>query len=181
MIIIPYIEEWNKALLKITDLILLYEKKDFKFEEACVKFATGLEELAGKQGLSLQNEISLIKGEMLRAGRKQIEGETTAGRRKRKENEILEAVGKIKDTVNEFLEKDRTAIEESKTLLRQAAAVVATKTYMQTGERRLLGTDEVMRVMYGDNELIPVITMAVGKAGRVNCRILIDQVLSEVV
>lgn len=58
--------------------------------------------------------------------------------------------------------------------------MVVTKKMLSSGGADQLSVDEALHDMYQDKELVPVITMVIGKTGRINARLLLDQVLPEV-
>lgn len=182
MIIVPFLAEWDKVFGKLGGLVELYEKQDFSFARMCGEFMEDLERLAENQRLPLANDLALLRGEMLGAGReKPAAGEGTSAGRKKKERQIFEILIKTKQTVDEYLQKDRASAEEAKGLLRQAASVVVTKKMLSSGGADQLSVDEALHDMYQDKELVPVITMVIGKTGRINARLfaelLTDQLL----
>ncbi len=186
MLSIFIIEEFESYFAGMIPVAEYITKEHYLLEEKAGEYMAGLVGLSEKYHMPFAPDMAVIKGK-IQTYVPDLHEKEKNGRyeRKMKKQYILDCLSETKACADAYFAKTRQLLEESSILLRKVAAVAAAKGLLEKQKAarsagQLIDIDDIIFRMKQDAELMPALTSAIGTAGYLNMKCLLERAVSEV-
>ncbi|GFI69005.1 hypothetical protein IMSAG249_00826 [Lachnospiraceae bacterium] len=179
MLSILVIEEFENYFAGMIPVAEYIAKEHYMLEEKAGEYMAGLVGLSEKFHMPFAPDIAVIKGKIQNYV-PDLHEEVRNGRyeKKIKRQYLLDCLSEAKACTDDYFAKTRQLLDESSILLRKIAAVAAAKGLLE--KQQTADIDDIILHMKQDAELMPALTSAIGTAGYLNMKCLLERAVSEV-
>lgn len=169
MILIMVMQEFDKKLTEVTDLIRNMGVDTYHFERDAIRLALDVEEMAEQYGMHIQPDLALIRGNLM-CGYHEEKGCVLSRKERGKERQryIVNELAKLVGLVQEYFKEAREQFQKCERICGQIIVNAYYRGLHQKNQDLYVAASQ-------DAELAPHVAEINGAVGCVNAKVIFEQ------